>query len=120
MKFLVASFMALSLCLVTNTSVAAEFTPEGGPGTLENVLPLTEDKMSLPDFAERLLTPQGNDDVENQTYTCRAWTTCPGGYQISCWSRGYRCSSSVIPGYKVSCSATSRSGYTRWWTYYCY
>lgn len=104
--------------LFMNTAFANEVTSEGGQGALENIFPLDE-KISLPDFAERLLSPQGGD-VRNQTYTCRAWTTCHDGRRISCWSRGYRCYSSVTPGYRVYCSATSRSGYTRYWVYYCY
>ncbi|WP_373999696.1 hypothetical protein [Bdellovibrio bacteriovorus] len=117
MKSLLSLIAFLSLSMFTEAAIASPGNT-GGQGALENVFPLSEEAMSLPDFAERLQTPQG--DVENKTYTCRAWTTCPNGGRISCWSQGYRCYSSVTPGYRVYCSATSRSGYTRYWVYYCY
>lgn len=119
MKTILSTLISiLFVGLFTNTAFADEVKSEGGQGVLENIFPLGE-KMSLPDFAERLVTPEGNK-VGNQDYTCRAWTTCWDGRRISCWSRGYRCYSSVTPGYRVYCSATSRSGYTRYWVSYCY
>lgn len=118
MKTITALAIGLFTLLLANTTFATESNMSGGPETLENIFPLN-DKMDLPEFAERLTTPQSSD-VNDQTYTCRAWTTCPNGSRISCWSRGYRCYSSYIPGYRVYCSATSRSGYTKYWVYYCY
>lgn len=118
MKILSALLIALFALLMTNSTLATESNSTGGPGTFENIFP-TNESISLPDFAERLSTPQGSD-VDNKTYTCRAWTTCYDGTRISCWSRGYRCYAEYTPGYRVYCSATSRSGYTRYWVYYCY
>lgn len=118
MKILSALLIALFALLMTNTTFAKDLTPTGGSESLENIFPLNE-KMSLPDFAERLSTPQGSD-VHDKTYTCRAWTTCYDGRRIWCWARGYSCYSEYTPGYRVYCSATSRSGYTRYWVYYCY
>ncbi|XGC79453.1 hypothetical protein ACES2L_08950 [Bdellovibrio bacteriovorus] len=115
MKVIFLILLALGFSL---SSTASEENV-GGQGTLENIFPLSDESMSLPDFAERLTTPQ-TQDVNSSTYTCRAWTNCPGGFRISCWSRGYRCYSEVTPGYRVYCSATSRSGRTNYWVYYCY
>lgn len=120
MKTITLLLTSFVFCLMTNTAYAdAGQSPMGGPGTLQNVLPGSEGTMTLPDFAERLSTPNP-DSPETQLYTCRAWTTCPGGYRISCWSRGYRCYSEAIPGYRVYCSATNVYGQTRYWVYYCY
>lgn len=121
MKTLSLLIASLSFCFLSNTASAdGEKSVKGGPDSLSDVFADSEETMSLPDFAERLVTPQSDSEVGASTYTCRAWTTCPGGYRISCWSRGYRCYSDVIPGYRVYCSATSRSGYTQYWVYYCY
>ncbi|MFS4457655.1 hypothetical protein [Bdellovibrio sp. HCB2-146] len=121
MKTITSLLASLTLCFMASTASAdGEQTPMGGSGTADNLFSNTEEKMSLPDFAERLATPTTESDADTQTYTCRAWTTCPGGYRISCWSRGYRCYSEATPGYRVYCSATSRSGYTKYWVYYCY
>lgn len=117
MKIFSTLLIALSSFLIAQATLADESMSTGGSGKLENVFPLNE-AMSLPDFAERLTTPQGSD--VHSSYTCRAWTTCWDGRQISCWSRGYRCYSEVTPGYRVYCSATSYYGYTRYWVYYCY
>lgn len=111
MKLFSILLMILSLSLSAHAAT--------GPGTLDSVFPTSEETMTLPDFAERLATPNP-DDPTTSSYTCRAWTTCPGGYRISCWSRGYRCYSEVTPGYRVYCSATTRSGYTEYWVDYCY
>lgn len=117
MKFLMASFLGLLISASSQNAQAAEQSLRGGS---ENIFSNSEESMTLRDFADRLQSAP-DDKMENQTYTCRAWTTCRGGgYRIYCWSQGYRCSSSVIPGYRVACSATSASGYTRWWVYYCY
>ncbi|MEK2644659.1 hypothetical protein [Bdellovibrio sp. BCCA] len=119
MKTLSLLFASFVFCLITNSAQAqGEQSTEGGQGSLPNVF--SDETMTLPDFAERLLTPNPDSQPGTQTYTCRAWTTCPGGYRISCWSRGYRCYSEVTPGYRVYCSATSKSGYTKYWVYYCY
>lgn len=115
MKF----FYILVLSFGLSIPAFANEETSGGPGALESIFPLSNESMSLPDFAERLTTPTAQD-VNSSTYTCRAWTNCPGGFRISCWSRGYRCYSEVTPGYRVYCSATSRSGRTNYWVYYCY
>ncbi|MGZ3771752.1 MAG: hypothetical protein ACXVCP_19435 [Bdellovibrio sp.] len=117
MRIVSTFVVGLLILLMAKTTFAAAAEPNmsGGPGTLQNIFPLNE-KMDLANFAERLVTPNLND----KSYTCRAWTTCSDGSTISCWSRGYSCYSSYIAGYRVYCSATSYSGYTRYWVYYCY
>jgi hypothetical protein len=120
MKLLSIILMVLTLGLTSQAATqSSEDQPTGGSGMLENIFPLTDEQMSLPDFAERLSTPSATDPNAS-SYTCRAWTNCYNGYRISCWSRGYRCYSEVSPGYRVYCSATSRSGYTEYWVAYCY
>lgn len=118
MKLLSIILMVLSFGFTTQAATESEQLPSAGAGTLEKVFPLSDETMTLPDFAERLSTAA--DDVNTSDYTCRAWTNCPGGYRISCWSRGYRCYAEVTPGYRVYCSATSRSGRTAYWVDYCY
>ncbi len=118
MRLLSTILMVISLSMTAQASIEPEQLPTGGPGSLENIFPLSDEQLTLQDFAERLSIPSAN--AVNASYTCRAWTNCPYGNRISCWSQGYRCSSYVNPGYSVYCSATSRSGYTRYWVYYCY
>lgn len=119
MKLLSIILMVLTLGLSAQAAPEPEPAPTAAPGNLQDIFPLTEEQMSLPDFAERLSTPSATDPNASY-YTCRAWTTCYRGYQISCWARGYRCYSEVTPGYRVYCSATSRYGYTEYWVSYCY
>jgi hypothetical protein len=119
MKLLSIILMALTLGLSAQAAPKSDALPTGGMGKLENIFPLTDEQLTLPDFAERLSTPVMTD-ANASTYTCRAWTTCYNRYQISCWSQGYRCYAEVTPGYRVYCSATSRNGYTQYWVDYCY
>ncbi|MGZ3772897.1 MAG: hypothetical protein ACXVCY_05245 [Pseudobdellovibrionaceae bacterium] len=119
MKIFFALLVTLFSALMTNVAFADEVSPKGGPESLENIFPLNNEKMTLPDFAERLATPQDKDH-HDKLYTCRAWTTCPNGRRIWCWSRGYSCYSEYTAGYRVYCSATDYYGYTKYWVYYCY
>lgn len=122
MKLLSIILMVLTLGLSAQAAQnSSAEQPAGGSGMLENVFPLTDEQMSLPDFAERLATPSPtSEDPNASSYTCRAWTDCYNGRRISCWSRGYRCYSEVSPGYRVYCSATNRHGYSEYWVAYCY
>ena len=79
--------------------------------------------LNQPDGGDRLMTPveqaqNTGDEMKTQAY-CYAWTTCPSGRRISCYSRGSYCRWSYRAGQWVYCSATTY-GRTRWVRYTCY
>ena len=118
MKLLFLFLMVFTLTFIAHAEEEGDLTSQAGKGLLQEIFPLSEHQMTLPDFAERLSITT-TSDVNTSDYVCRAWTTCPRGYQISCWSRGYRCYAEIIRGHRVYCSASDRYGRTRWVADYC-
>jgi len=93
---------------------------EAGPVLDQSIL----DTLSIgqPDGGNKEMTPmeeQSSDDQMKAQAYCYAWTTCPNGRRISCYSRGNYCRWAYRAGQWVYCSATSY-GRTRWVRYTCY
>jgi hypothetical protein len=107
-----------SILLCAGLAKATESTASAGlDPSLVDTLNLT-----LPDGGDKTMSSldvQSPDDQMKAQAYCNAWTTCPSGRRISCYSRGEYCRWAYRAGQWVYCSATSY-GRTRWVRYTCY
>ncbi|MGZ3746706.1 MAG: hypothetical protein ACXWRE_05040 [Pseudobdellovibrionaceae bacterium] len=117
MKRSIMLFASILLCMGL---AKASDKSEAGPGLDESILDAIT--LARPDAGDRLMTQadeQNSDDQMKAQAYCYAWTTCPDGRRISCYSRGDYCRWSYQQGVSVYCSGTTY-GRTRWVRYSCY
>lgn len=114
------SLMLLTSILLCAGLAKANEEAQAGPELDESILDAIT--LAQPNGGDRLMssTDEQNSDEQMKTQAyCYAWTTCPSGRRISCYSRGQYCRWSYRSGRWVYCSASSY-GRVRWVRYTCY